>query len=107
MSGTTPPSPAAEYEQRLRACAEARKRAQRIHDWLAWARIAAIVAVFATGYERCGGRGGSTYAVLGAIAGFVILVIAVGRAARNLGVVGEAERYYQAGLRRLAGDPEA
>ena len=98
------PSPREQYEQRLVACAVARKRAQRIHDWLAWARVASLVAIIATGYERCGGRGGSTYAVLGAIAVFVALMVAVGRAAANLGRVGEAERYYQAGLQRLAGD---
>jgi hypothetical protein len=107
MSSTPAPSPRAQYEQRLSACAIARKRAQRIHDWLAWARVASLVAIIATGYERCGGRGGSTYAVLGAIAVFVALMVAVARAAANLGRVGEAERYYQAGLRRLDGDPSA
>ena len=34
-------------------------------------------------------------------------MVAVGRAAANLGRVGEAERYYQAGLQRLAGDLSA
>ena len=107
MSSTTAPSPRAQYDQRLSACAVVRKRAQRIHDWLAWARVASLVAIIVTGYERCGGRGGSTYAVLGAIAVFVALMVAVGRAAANLGRVGEAERYYQAGLQRLAGDLSA
>jgi hypothetical protein len=107
MPPSTAPSPRSQYEQRLSACAVVRKRAQRIHDWLAWARVGSLVAILATGYERCGGRGGSTYAVLGAIAVFVALMVAVGRAAANLGRVGEAERYYQAGLRRLSGDLSA
>jgi MutS domain V len=107
MAQAPAPTARAQYEQRLAACAVASKRAQRIHDWLAWGRVAALVAIIATGYERCGGRGGSTYAVLGAIAVFVALMVAVARAAANLGRVGEAERYYQRGLQRLAGDPQA
>jgi hypothetical protein len=99
--------PAAHYRARLVSCAEARRRAQRVHDLVAWGRVAALLAVVVVGYQRCGGRGGSTAAVLAALAALVGLWVGVSAAARVLGRLAEAERYYELGLQRLAGEAAA
>jgi hypothetical protein len=100
-------SPKPVYEERLQRWSQARRRAQRVHDLLAWARLAALLALVATAYQRCGDRSGSTVAVLVALALAVALSVAVGMAARAIIRTTQAERYYQAGLARLQGSWEA
>jgi hypothetical protein len=99
-------SPLPIYQDRLGRWGEAHRRAKRWHDLLAWARLAALLGLVATAYERCGSRGGSTAAVLVALAVVVALSVAVGRAMEAMSRASEAERYYQAGLARLAGSWE-
>ncbi len=78
-----------------------------MHDIVAWARLGALLLLAGTAYERCGARGGSTAAVLVALVLVVALSVAVGKAAGAIARATEAERYYQAGLARLAGSWEA
>jgi hypothetical protein len=90
----------------------ARQRAQRWHDGLAWARVAALLALALTWYERCGSHGpgatAKTVVVLTTGALVVALFAAVAAAARRLARATDAQDYYQAGLGRLAGKlPEA
>ena len=99
-------TPRAAYQERLSVCAAGHRRAKRTHDVLAWARVAALLAIVGTSYERCGGKGGSTLAVAISWAAFVVLWVAIGRALRKLGQLSEAERYYQLGLARLDGSDE-
>ena len=106
-ASSPPASPRPAYEERLVRWASARQRAKRVHDILAWARVAALLALVATAYERCGSRGGSTVAVLVTLALVIALSMAVGRAAAAMARASEAERYYQAGLARLSGSWEA
>jgi hypothetical protein len=74
-----------------------------LHDAVAWARVAALVLLAATAYTRCGGRGGSTLAVVLVGVVVVALFVAVSAMARRLHRAMDAERYYEAGLGRLAG----
>jgi hypothetical protein len=106
MPHSSPDRPRQDYEQRVAACADAHRTAKRLHDLLAWTRLAALLAIVGTSYERCGSRGGSTVAVLLSWAAFIALWAAIGAATRKLGQVGEAERYYRLGLARLAGGEE-
>ncbi len=100
---SSPASPRPVYEHRLARWEATGRRARRIHDLLAWARVAALLALVATAYQRCGSRGGSSLVVLGALALVVALSVAVGRAAAAVARAGEAARYFQAGLARLSG----
>src|SRR5687767_13120627 len=104
-ASSTSPRPA--YEERLARWGGARRRARKIHDVIAWARLAALLALAGTAYERCGGRGGSTAVVVGALLLVVALSVAVGKAAAAIARATEAERYYQAGMARLSGSWEA
>ncbi len=101
------PSPRPVYEERLARWGKARQRTQRLHNALAWGRLAALLGLIGTAYERCGSRGGSTAAVLIALALVVALSVAVGMVARAIVRTTEAERYYQAGLARLQGSWDA
>ena len=103
----TSSSPRPAYEERLARWGGVHRRAKRVHDLLAWARLGALIALVVTAYERCGARGGSTVAVLTALVLVVALSVAVGKAAAAIARATEAERYYQAGLARLAGSWEA
>jgi hypothetical protein len=84
-----------------------RRRAQRWHDALAWGRVAALLAFAVTGYARCNSQStqnsAKTLAVLVSAAAVVAFFIAVSRAAARLARAEDAERYYEAGLGRLAG----
>jgi hypothetical protein len=84
-----------------------RARAQRWHDGLAWGRVAALLALALTWYERCGSHDGSatakTLIVLATGALVVGLSVAVSAAARRLARAADALGYYEAGLSRLAG----
>ena len=100
-------SPRPAYEERLARWGAVHRRARRVRDILAWTRLGALVALVVTSYERCGSRGGSTVAVLAALVLVVALSLAVGKAAAAIARAAEAERYYQAGLARLAGSWEA
>src|SRR5687768_16268320 len=102
----SPTSPQPVYQDRLARWGEVQRRAKRWHDVLAWARLAALLGLVATAYERCGSRGGSTTAVLVALVVVVALSMAVSRAAAAMGRASEAQLYYQAGLARLAGSWE-
>jgi hypothetical protein len=103
VSQQPPPSPVDRYRAALRKWEILRARAQRWHDALAWARVVALVLLAATAYTRCGGRGGSTLAVLLTLALVIALWIAVSTAARRLARAADAQRYYEAGLGRLEG----
>jgi hypothetical protein len=84
-----------------------RARAQRWHDGLAWGRVAALLALALTWYERCGSHDGSagpkTVLVLATGALVVGLSFAVSAAARRLARAADALGYYEAGLARLTG----
>ena len=83
-------------------------RTQRWHDGLAWGRVAALLALAVTGYARCGSHAGNdtgkTLAVVASAVLVVALSLAVAQAARRLARAQDAERYYTAGLGRLAGN---
>jgi hypothetical protein len=107
LPATPPQSPRSRYEACLAQWTLVRARAQRWHDGLAWGRVAALLALALTWYERCGTHDGSagakTLIVIATGALVVGLSFAVSAAAQRLARAADALGYYEGGLARVAG----
>jgi hypothetical protein len=98
-----PTTPRDRYEAGLRAAERDGLRASRIHDALAWGRVAALVLAVGVLYLACEQRHVSVGATAGVLAAVLALSIAVGRFARIREEAGARSTYYRAGLARLDG----